>query len=473
MCLQPLSPEETELIKKYRLFLKSQAEQEAKAAQELLDKVSIAYQKLNFTLLLPDNILTKWLEENYVEEFKKITSYLQTQDLLCKKVLENVRNKTSTALTQYEVPVIEIDALLKTIDEKITEFREKEPTIEIDGLNKKITYLNHKEKLEQHIVSIESYINNLTWSATATKVKSQLTTRKITDKEKELSGKYFNQVYIDTFNNECKELQGNFGIEINHTGSLGTSYRQLKLKSRQPAEVLSEGEQKVISIADFLSEMQLSGINRGIIFDDPVNSLDEERKSIIAKRLAEEALNRQVVIFTHDLVFVSSLIACCEEAKIEVDCHWIEKLDNRPGTVWLKNTPSFEKSYKKAGKAQDYYSAALNCGPQEREEKIKNGFGSLRTSYEALVVFDLFEGVVQRFNERVSVDSLTSVFFDENIRNEICDSFFKCCRYMEGHSHSDKYAYLKPSLDNLKEEIQRFTDVKKKLSDLKKNKIKS
>lgn len=39
---------------------------------------------------------------------------------------------------------------------------------------------------------------------------------------------------------------------------------------------------------------------------------------------------------------------------------------------------------------------------------------------------------------------------------------------MEGHSHSDKYAYVKPSLDNLKEEIQRFTDVKKKLSDLKK-----
>lgn len=136
----------------------------------------------------------------------------------------------------------------------------------------------------------------------------------------------------------------------------------------------------------------------------------------------------------------------------------------------MKNTPSFEKDYKTSGKAQGYYDEAKKSAPEQREDKIKNGFAALRTSYETQVVFGLFKGVVQRFEERVSVDSLKSVFFTTEIRDEILDSFYQCCRYMEGHSHSDKYAYKKPELENLNVEIQRFNAIKKKIADLKENK---
>ena len=34
---------------------------------------------------------------------------------------------------------------------------------------------------------------------------------------------------------------------------------------------------------------------------------------------------------------------------------------------------------------------------------------------------------------------------------------------MEGHLHSDKYAYKKPKTEDLKNEINRFNDVKKRL----------
>jgi hypothetical protein len=93
-------------------------------------------------------------------------------------------------------------------------------------------------------------------------------------------------------------------------------------------------------------------------------------------------------------------------------------------------------------------------------------FAALRTSYETLVVFGLFNGVVQRFEERVSVDSLDGVVFSTEIRDEILDSFYQCCRYMEGHSHSDKYAFKKPTLENLNEELQRFNAVKNKIKEL-------
>ena len=289
-----------------------------------------------------------------------------------------------------------------------------------------------------------------------------------TNAEKRLSEKYFNTGYISTFNLECNNLNGNFGIYIDTKSSDGHSNRQLFLKGKNPSAVLSEGEQKVIALADFIAETNLSVINNGIIFDDPVTSLDEERKSIIAERLVTIAKDKQVIIFTHDLVFVSSLINHSVELDVQQECHWVESTGNEIGIIWLRNTPSYEKSYKKSGKAQSFYDKAKIAQPEEREINIKNGFAALRTSYEALVIFDLFEGVVQRFNERVSVDSLSSVYFDEQIRDEIIDSFSQCCRYMEGHSHSDKYGYKKPESDNLKEEIDRFIAVKKKIKKLKK-----
>jgi hypothetical protein len=116
----------------------------------------------------------------------------------------------------------------------------------------------------------------------------------------------------------------------------------------------------------------------------------------------------------------------------------------------------------------EHYSTSKKLGPEFIEEKIRQGFAALRTSYEALVVYDFFSGVVQRFLERVSIDSMNSICLDRDIRDEIMDGFGLCCRYMEGHSHSDKYAYKKPEVENLLEEIQRFDAIKKRIKDYKK-----
>lgn len=221
----------------------------------------------------------------------------------------------------------------------------------------------------------------------------------------------------------------------------------------------------MIALADFISEFQLSEVNRGIVLDDPVNSLDEKRKYIIASRLAKESTNKQVIIFTHDLVFVSNLIVISEDNRIPFCCHWVENNGGKPGIVWLNNSPSYEKEYRNAEPAKKYYTEAKkdDCSPAQRESLVRYGFASLRTCYEVLVINDLFKNVVQRYNERVSIDSLSSVYFDKEIVDELLDSFSQCCRYMEGHTHSDKYAYIKPEPVNLNEEIQRYETIRTKI----------
>ena len=468
LCQQPLSNDAQNLISNYWAFIKSVAEQNAKKAVVQLDLVKEGFEKLNLDLFPAENALTLWLTEKHPQFLISLQQSLSDQKTLAVSLISDITSKTANKRAGIKIDVSEYDNIILTIDASIKTLREGEQSVELNKLLKAKTYPAHKEKLELHLSKIEKYLSNQQWIAKAKRINWVQLKRNTTDWEKYLSGKYFNQKYIDTFNKECLELKGDFGITIDSKSSHGRSNRQLLIKGNTLSSILSEGEQKVIAIADFLSEMQLSEVNRGIIFDDPVNSLDEAWKSEIAHRLVKEASSKQVILFTHDLVFVSSLITACEEFKIQFDCHWIEKLDGKPGTVWLKNTPTFEKSYKKSGKAQFYYVEAKKLGPELREDKIKNGFAALRTSYESLVIFDLFKGVVQRFNERVSVDSLSSVYFTTEIRDELLDSFYQCCRYMEGHLHSDKYAYKKPILENLNEEILRFNVIKKKISYLSK-----
>ena len=467
LCQQPLSDEAQKLISNYWTFIKSVAEQNAKQAQEKLDKAKENYENLNFDLFPQDNTLTVWLTEKYPNELETLKQKLSKQKTLAQNFIADIQSKTVNERAEIHISIIQHTTINTAIGTSIDLLKEDEHSKELQKLLNSKTLLEHKEKFNTHFSKFETFVNNQVWIKKA--VKADYAKRKITETEKALSNKYFNQKYIDAFNGECQKLNGNFGIDINHTGTAGKSYRQLKLKGKNPNAVLSEGEQKVIAIADFLAEMHLSEVNKGIVFDDPVTSLDERRKSEIAERLAQEANKKQVIIFTHDLVFVSSLIGHCKKGNIPNDCHWIENGGgNQPGTIWLRNTPSYEKQYKSSGKAQAHLDQARKAEPEVREIFIKNGFASLRTSYETLVIFGLFSGVVQRFEERVSVDSLGDVVFNIEIRDKILDSFYQCCRYMEGHSHSDKYAYKKPVIDNLNEEIQRFNELNKEIKDLRK-----
>ncbi|NPV51852.1 MAG: AAA family ATPase [Candidatus Methanofastidiosum sp.] len=468
LCQQQLSEEARKLIGNYWIFVKSVAEENARKAQETLNKEKLAFEKLNFDLFHDENILTMWLSEKYPKVLEAFKQKLTEQKILSINIINDIRNKTANNRTELKINISEYGIIEQSIDDSIITLKGDEQYEAVEKLAKAKTLLEHKEKFNMHILKLENYVNNLIWNNKAGK--ANFAKRKITDTEKSLSDIYFNQKYIDAFNDECRKLNGNFGIDVNHKGSAGKSYRQLKLMGRTPNSILSEGEQKVIALADFIAEMQLSEVNRGIIFDDPVTSLDDFRKSEIAKRLVQESCYKQTIIFTHDLVFVSALIGNCSDLKVKFTCHWVENRDGKPGQVWLNNSPSYEKEYRNAEPAKKYYAEAKKdeCPPAQREFLLKSGFTALRTCYEVLVINDLFKNVVQRFNERVSIDSLSNVYFDTELIAELQDSFDQCCRYMEGHTHSDKYAYKKPEPHNLNEEIVRYEAIRSKIKKYKK-----
>ncbi len=72
--------------------------------------------------------------------------------------------------------------------------------------------------------------------------------------------------------------------------------------------VLSEGEQKVVSLANFLSDCTIDNAKNSIVFDDPVTSLDQDYREAIAEKIVSLSSERQVIVFTHDLYFVRLLL---------------------------------------------------------------------------------------------------------------------------------------------------------------------
>lgn len=125
-------------------------------------------------------------------------------------------------------------------------------------------------------------------------------------------------------------LRAQFAIEVGRIGVTGLAIELKQERSaygiprfkvaltRNPAagvgDVLSEGEHRCVALAAFLAELATSDSKSAIVFDDPVSSLDHMHREAVAKRLIEESVDRQVIVFTHDIAFLFLLDEACREA---------------------------------------------------------------------------------------------------------------------------------------------------------------
>ena len=457
LCHQPLSVEASALIQNYWLFIKSIAEKEAKDAQELINNGIIAFEKLSFDLFPENNILTNWMKEANPAILEKLKNVFEKQESLSTEIIENLRNKKiNKKVMPLQVSIEDHLQLEKNIDAKLLVLTDNKPDPDFEKLGNELTLLTHREKLSLHFDKIKQFIEDQQWILKANK--ANWGKRNITDAEKILSGKYFNQKYIDTFNDECDKMNGSFGISISHTGAAGTSYRQLFIQGKNPAAILSEGEQKVIAIADFVAEMSLSEANRGIIFDDPVTSLDHERKETIAKHLTEVALEKQVVVFTHDIFFLLSLKYHAEAASINLhSCSLYKNEDlvgvTKPSLPWIASNVKERCGYLK-NELQRITKLHRTADPDAYKVEVKTWCGYLREAWERSVEERLFKGVVTRFTPGIETQKLKYLAITDELIGDIAKGMTETSKWVHDQASGANVPTPKP--DELQKMIDEF-----------------
>jgi len=272
------------------------------------------------------------------------------------------------------------------------------------------------------VPTITKWRYDLIWSEKAKLAINELKTNSITKKQGELFQTAITEKYKSEFEKECKNIRAPGVVEINQRNSKGTTLRRLQIKGTQANKILSEGEQKAISIADFFTENGLDTDNIGLIFDDPITSLDHKRRKLITKRIIEAAKTKQIIIFTHSITFLMELDKYAGEEKVEFEITTIRKFSDAIGVI----RPELPWVAQKVSKRVKYLRDSLvrirkieKDAPDEYEQAIKGWYVFLREGWERGVEERLLKGAVTRFGFGVSTKPLRRITITEDLLERI------------------------------------------------------
>ncbi len=202
-----------------------------------------------------------------------------------------------------------------------------------------------------------------------------------------------------------------------------------------PAEVLSEGEQRAIALASFMAEIRLGKGSGGIVFDDPVSSLDHVRRERVARRLALEAQERQVVVFTHDIFFLSTLMAESSVTGMVPMALTLTKSAEGFGVADVSLPFAGSATKDRIGLLRN---KQVNCerlrkaNDQSYSLYARDYYSDLRMAWERGVEEVLFNKVVQRFQRGVSTLGLGKVSVAPEDVAPVMAGMTKCSNYT-GH----------------------------------------
>lgn len=170
-----------------------------------------------------------------------------------------------------------------------------------------------KEFLFNNKSTILQYFDEYKFKTWINHCQSQLTTNGISRKIGELMENQAvslqHQEFVSHLNFFNPDLANKVLISRTRTNQ-GSTYQKCSLNGISDAinSILSEGEQKIIALSNFLAECTIDNRLNTIIFDDPVTSLDMDYRDLIATKIVQLSQNRQIVVFTHDLSFLRLLI---------------------------------------------------------------------------------------------------------------------------------------------------------------------
>ncbi len=193
--------------------------------------------------------------------------------------------------------------------------------------------LRDRLELGRRLDSVLEYLADLKWVSRADQLIRRFPPllKSLTDESKIASEQLLHSDFQRRFEEERIALRAPEVI-LEFPGRKGQAARKKLAASHKPSAVLSEGEQKVIALADFLAESSLRLTDAPIVFDDPVNSLDYRRIQEVTNRIALLARDRQIVVFTHNIWFAVELLARFEKDRSR--CSYFSITDEDPRRAW-------------------------------------------------------------------------------------------------------------------------------------------
>ena len=317
----------------------------------------------------------------------------------------------------------------------------------------KLAELSARLELKKRLAEIKGTVDDAKWAQRTKQLIKAFPAlkRSLTEVAKAASEQMLNADFERRFEDECKGLRAPT-VRLEFPGRRGEPARRKVVSADyKPSQVLSEGEQKVIALADFLAEAALRLIPAPIVFDDPVNSLDYRRIHEVASRIASLATSRQVVVFTHSIWLATELLDHFTKDKARCKYYSITD-DGGKGIVVAGTHPRWDSVSNTAKAVNTVLASAKAADGETRQALIESAYSKIRAWCEIVVEMDLLQGVTQRYQANVMMTKLPDIKADRlaaatAVINPI---FLKACRIMDGHSQPLETLSVRPTLEELK-----------------------
>lgn len=336
LCQQDLSSDAAERLNRFEEFLQSTVQQE-------LDQTKATY-KDQFVRIknvdVHEETTQEALEELRIEAeqlARSIEDGLEQAKKRQEMVLKTLRDglPIPEKLPDFELYVSKVTSEAQVLRNRTAQILQNNDHKAIDTLQKELREFEARQTLSKNIKAVHKEIERKKKLAAYQLCLKDTLTQSITRKSTEVTKRTVTQQLARSYKDELKRLQfTHLEIELQAAGgSRGALFHKLILKRAIGVDLLrivSEGEARSLSIAAFFSELSTATDNSTILFDDPVSSLDHTWREHVARRLAEEAKIRQVIVFTHDIVFMLALVRWAEEFGVQYQQQYLRR--DRQGT---------------------------------------------------------------------------------------------------------------------------------------------
>lgn len=464
LCQQDLDHAAAHRLKRFEDFVASTAERELRRIRDTFTRQRKAFADLKTTTEAVDETI-KEIRIEHEAVADAISAALASNEKRRGAVLSALTDDKDLAANcaalvsvtaGTEGLSVQIEERIKTLRTSANDQTRKSMTAEAQELRARKLLATHQQTVLDDIERRKKYA---AYGLCIDDTKTQAITAKSTAVTKTV----VSQKLKKSFQEELVNLSfRHVEVELKELGGAdGVFYHKLVLTCAPGVElpkVVSEGEQRCLSIAAFFAELSTADDLSGIVFDDPVSSLDFQWRNGVARRLVQESKARQVIVFTHDVVFLLSLRQYAEELGVEPLDQHVRHQSTGAG-VCAEELPWVALPVKKKiGYLNNCWQAADKLsrdGHQDAYEKeAKYLYGLLREAWERALEEVLLGGVVERYRPSVQTQQIAQI---ADINAEDCKALeaamTKCSAWLPGHDKAAAARAPVPAPAELKGDI--------------------
>lgn len=442
LCQQPLSAEVHKRLEHFWAFLQADARRTYDQHRAESKELYVPVKDAPLGSFPHDKALLEELGESSADRVSAINTYVEALKARQEAVKQMAAKRELDDLPELPPsPLQDLQDLSAAFTEQAIKLEQGMTPEQRQAKVKRLAELQARVKLDEHLPAVLQAIEADKRDFLFAEAIKCCHTRALTQKSGELYERTVTKDLQEALGRELAALGVNVGVTLNMSGQKGTRVQQLRLlkaavlPKTKLSGILSEGEQRAIAIASFLAEVSLEPSKSGIVFDDPVNSLDQRRRERIAKRLALEAKARQVIVFTHDLAFASELQQQAKAHGHEAAMRHVFAAGSSKGHCTDKLPFEGQPLKNRINTLKDVHARARKALEQEHDiekynDLVRGGYRKLRDSWESLVEDHLFSETVKRFRRPVATQRLRSVSVEDEHAKAIYDGMTRTSTFV-------------------------------------------